>query len=125
MSKFFLDEPEFAIDSADNFILTLKNNYITRNQREEDTLKKNNMIWENWENLSAVERKILQFIADKGQAKPSEIIDFINRSDSTGRRLLKKLSELNLICSYGTSSRDPKRVYSIVNSVKNDRVDRA
>ena len=88
MSKYFLDEPEFGVDSVDNFILTLKNNYIARNQREEENLKKNNnSVSKNWDNLTTIEKLVLQFIADKEGVSTSEIAKHIKRSDSTVRKI--------------------------------------
>jgi len=113
MKKYFLEEPKFEIDNVDNFILTLKNNYLTRQVREEDNLNKNTAISDDWNTLSEMEKKILKFISDKGECGTAEIAKYIERADSTTRKLLKKLSEKDLIIWIGTSEKDPKRVYRI------------
>ena len=113
MEEYFLDEPEFDVTSGDIFVLTLKNNYLSRNEIEEESIKKNKAIGDNWENLSEMERKVLQFIADRGQANVVELSDYIDRSDSTTRRLLKNLENKDLISWYGTNIYDPKKVYKI------------
>ena len=113
MKKYFLEEPEFKVDKVDNFILTLKNNYLTRQVREEDSLKKNEAISNDWDNLSEMEKKILQFIADKGHCRTSEISRYIGRADSTTRKVLTKLKGKQLIDWIGTSEYDPKKVYKI------------
>lgn len=113
MKKYFLEEPEFSVTSGDIFTLTLKNNYLSRNQREEENIKKNKTIRDNWDNLSEMEKKILQFISDKGEANVIEMSNYLDRSDSTVRRLLRNLEELNIICWYGTNNYDPKKVYKI------------
>ena len=113
MKEYFLDDPEFNVTSSDIFVLTLKNNYLSRNAREEDNLKKNPIINDKWDELSEMERKVLQYIADKGEVRASDIIEFIDRSDSTIRRLLKRLLDLDLITWYGTNENDPKKVYQI------------
>lgn len=113
MSKYFLDEPEFEVDSADNFILTLKNNYIARNQRKEENLKKNASVSKNWDELTKIEKLVLQFIADKEGVTTSEIAKHIKRSSSTVRKILVKLREKDLVSWIGTNEFDPKKVYKL------------
>lgn len=113
MEKYFLEAPEFKVDKVDNFILTLKNNYLTRQEREEDKLKENEIIKRDWNNFSEMEKKVLQFIADKGQVSTSEIAKYIGRADSTTRKLLVKLKEKQIITWVGTSEFDPKKTYKI------------
>ena len=113
MKKYFLEEPEFKVTSSDIFILTLKNNYLSRNARQEDDLKKNSAISDNWNNFNETERKILQFLADRDGAKNSEIANFIERSPSTTRKILAELKNKNIIYWNGISQNDPKGKYKI------------
>ena len=76
-------------------------------------MKKNEAISNDWDNLSEMEKKILQFIADKGHCRTSEISRYIGRADSTTRKVLNKLKGKQLIDWIGTSEYDPKKVYKI------------
>ena len=79
-------------------------------------LLKNTKINSVWDNLNAIEQKVLQIIFDKGDVRPIEICELINRDKRTVQRVLKSLVENNLIEWFGTSIKDPKKVYRIKNN---------
>ena len=79
-------------------------------------LLKNTKINSVWDNLNAMEQKVLQIIFDKGDVRPIEICELINRDKRTVQRVLKSLVENNLIEWFGTSIKDPKKVYRIKNN---------
>ena len=84
-----------------------------RSKRKNELLLKNTKINSVWSNLNAMEQKVLQIIFDKGEVKPIEICELINRDKRTIRRILKRLVEQNLIEWFGTTINDPKKVYRI------------
>ena len=63
-----------------------------------------------------MEQKVLQIIFDKGDVRPIEICELISRDKRTVQRVLKSLVENNLIEWFGTSIKDPKKVYRIKNN---------
>lgn len=96
--------------------LILKNNIVMRSKRKNELLLKNTKINSVWNNLNAMEQKVLQIIFDKGDVKPSQICEIINRDKRTVQRVLKSLVDNNLIEWFGTSIKDPKKVYRIKNN---------
>ena len=110
MSEFFLEEKGVSLK------LILKNNIVMRSKRKNELLLKNTKINSVWNNLNAMEQKVLQIIFDKGDVKPSQICEIINRDKRTVQRVLKSLVENNLIEWFGTSIKDPKKVYRIKNN---------
>lgn len=87
-----------------------------RSKRKNELLLKNTKINSVWNNLNAMEQKVLQIIFDKGDVKPFQICEIINRDKRTVQRVLKSLVENNLIEWFGTSIKDPKKVYRIKNN---------
>ncbi len=96
--------------------LILKNNIVMRSKRKNELLLKNTKINSVSNNLNAMEQKVLQIIFDKGDVKPSQICEIINRDKRTVQRVLKSLVDNNLIEWFGTSIKDPKKVYRIKNN---------
>lgn len=113
MQEFFLEEPVYEESKGYSVKLTLKNNIVMRSKRKNETLLKDSKISSKWEELNAMERKMLQYIADKGQANIVELSSYLSRSESTVRRLLKNLENYDLIYWYGSNKYDPKKVYKI------------
>ena len=87
-----------------------------RSKRKNELLLKNTKINSVWNNLNAMEQKVLQIIFDKGDVKPFQICEIINRDKRTVQRVLKSLVENNLIEWFETSIKDPKKVYRIKNN---------
>ncbi len=76
---------------------------------------KDSKINSKWNNLNAMEQKVLQIIFDKGDIKPSEICEIIDRDKRTIQRVLKSLVDKDLVEWFGTTIKDPKKVYRIKN----------
>lgn len=111
MSKFFLDEPEYVYEDGDILKLTLKNNIVMRDKRVHETLQKNEIIKNNWDSLSSVEKDILRFINDRSQATTTELTKYTGRSRNTVLSYLRKLESLEIIEWIGTSNHDPKKKF--------------
>lgn len=54
-------------------------------------------------------------LKDRGDVTPIQIGEIINKDKRTVQRVLKKLSDNNLIEWFGTSIKDPKKIYRIKN----------
>ena len=54
-------------------------------------------------------------VQDKGDVTPIQIGEIINKDKRTVQRVLKKLGDNNLIEWFGTSIKDPKKIYRIKN----------
>ena len=87
-----------------------------RSRRKNELLLKNIKINSIWNNLNAMEQKVLQIIFDKGEVKPLQICEIIDRDKRTVQRVLKSLVDRDLIEWFGTSIKDPKKVYRIKNN---------
>ena len=111
MSKFFLDEPEYMYEDGDILKLTLKNNIVMRDKRVHETLQKNETIKNNWELLTYIEKDILRFINDRGEASTTELTKYTGRSRNTVLSYLRKLEDLEIIEWIGTSNHDPKKKF--------------
>ena len=113
MKEFFLEEPIYKEDKGFSVKLILKNNIIMRNKRKNESLLKDEKIKSKWEELNSMERKVLQIIYDKAEVKPLEICEIIDRDKRTVQRILKKLVDIELIEWFGTSIKDPQKIYRI------------
>ncbi len=87
-----------------------------RSKRKNELLLKDTKINSIWNTLNAMEQKVLQIIFDKGEVKPYQICEIINRDKRTVQRVLKSLVDKKLIDWFGTSIKDPKKVYRIKNN---------
>lgn len=113
MEKFFLDSPVYEITQGDILKLTLKNNYVMRDTRETETLRKNDKINEVWENLTPLQRDVIQYISTKGNVSTSDLVEYTNRSKPTVLKMLKEFEEKDLIEWVGTNEFDPQKKYRL------------
>ena len=116
MSQFFLEDPTYIEEKGISLKLILKNNIVMRSKRKTESLLKDTSINSKWNSLNKMEQKVLQIIFDKGEVTTPVICDFIDRDKRTVQRILKKLVDNNLIEWFGTSIKDPKKVYRIKNT---------
>lgn len=113
MSDLFLEDPIYIEEKGSSLKLVLKNNIVMRSKRKNELLLKDTKINLKWDKLNAMEQKVLQIIFDKGDVMPTTICDIINRDKRTVQRVLKSLVDYELIEWFGTSIKDPKKVYRI------------
>lgn len=113
MEKFFLDSPVYEITQGDILKLTLKNNYVMRDTRETETLRKNDKINVVWDKLTPLQRDVIQYISTKGNVSTSDLIEYTNRSKPTVLKILKEFEEKNLIEWVGTNEFDPQKKYRL------------
>lgn len=111
MSDLFLEDPIYLEEKGISLKLILKNNIVMRSKRKNELLLKDFKINEKWNKLNAMEKKVLQIIFDKGEVMPITICNIIDRDKRTVQRVLKSLVENELIEWFGTSIKDPKKVY--------------
>ena len=115
MSEFFLEDPIYIEEKGISLKLILKNNIVMRSKRKNELLLKDTKINLKWNNLNSMEQKVLQIIFDKGDVMPIQICEIIDRDKRTVQRVLKSLVDNDLIEWFGTSIKDPKKVYRIKN----------
>ena len=113
MEKFFLDSPVYEIIEGDILKLTLKNNYIMRDTRKAETLRKNDRINNIWENLTPLQKDTIQYISTKGNVSTNDLINYTGRSKSTVLRILKEFNNWGLIEWVGTNEYDPQKKYRL------------
>lgn len=113
MEKFFLESPKYEISQGDILKLTLKNNYIMRDTRETETLRKNHKINDIWISLSPLQKDIIQYISNKGMVNTNDLIKYTDRSKPTILKILKDFECMNLIEWVGTNEFDPKKKYRL------------
>ena len=113
MEKFFLESPKYEISQGDILKLTLKNNYIMRDTRETETLRKNHKINDIWISLSPLQKDIIQYISNKGIVNTNDLIKYTDRSKPTILKILKEFEYMNLIEWVGTNEFDPKKKYRL------------
>ena len=82
-----------------------------RDKRVHETLQKNETIKNNWELLTYIEKDILSFINDRGEANTTELTKYTGRSRNTVLSYLRKLEDLEIIEWIGTSNHDPKKKF--------------
>lgn len=105
MKIFFLDEPQYS-EPNNSVKLILKNNIIMRKLRQSDKLE-SSIGEEAWSKLDSIDKKIILYIANRGQANRKELEKEINKSATTINRRVKNLIEKGLIIRIGDKS-DPK-----------------
>lgn len=115
MSDLFLEDPIYIEDKGSSLKLVLKNNIVMRSKRKNELLLKDTKINLKWDKLNSMEQKVLQIIFDKGDVMPATICDIIDRDKRTVQRVLKSLVDYELIEWFGTSIKDPKKIYRIKN----------
>lgn len=113
MEKFFLESPVYEITQGDILKLTLKNNYVMRDTRETETLRKDYRINDVWESLTPLKKDIIQYISTKGTIGTSDLIKYTNRSKNTILKILKEFENMDLIEWVGTNEFDPMKKYRI------------
>lgn len=111
MQKFFLKDPIYSEPDKNSVLLVLDNNIVMRSRRREESMLKNNVIQDKWENLNYLEKKVLTTIFDKGEITSEETAKIISRGKTTAVKLLNKLVDMDLILWTGTSKFDNKGKY--------------
>ena len=86
-----------------------------RDKRVLETLQKSEKIKNNWKNLTYIEKDILRFINDRGEASTTELTKYTGRSRNTVLGYLRNLENLEIIQWIGTSNHDPKKKFIIKN----------
>lgn len=115
MQRFFLKDPIYSEPDRHSVLLVLDNNIVMRSKRKEESMLKDNIIQDKWEDLNFLEKQVLTTIFDKGEISSEETAKIINRGKTTAVKLLNKLVDMNLIIWTGTSKFDNKGKYIIKN----------
>lgn len=110
MADFFLDEPEYS-EPEYAVKLTLKNNIIMRNIRQENRLERI-ITPEIWQQLDELEKSILTYLASKKTVTRAELCTFTSKAPNTISARLNHLIKLNIIKRNG-SKYDPKQTYEM------------
>ena len=110
MADFFLDEPEYS-EPEYSVKLTLKNNIIMRNIRQQSRLKRI-ITPEIWQQLDELEKSILIYLTSKKSVTRIELCTFTNKAPNTISARLNHLMKLNIIKRNG-SKYDPKQTYEM------------
>lgn len=115
MQRFFLKDPIYSEPDKNSVLLVLDNNIVMRSKRKEESMLKDNIIQEKWEELNYLEKQVLTTIFDKGEINSEETAKIINRGKTTAVKMLNKLVDMNLIIWTGTSKADNKGRYIMKN----------
>lgn len=110
MADFFLDEPEYS-EPEYAVKLTLKNNIIMRNIRQENRLERI-ITPEIWQQLDELEKSILTYLASKKTVTRAKLCTFTSKAPNTISARLNHLIKLNIIKRNG-SKYDPKQTYEM------------
>lgn len=110
MADFFLDEPEYS-EPEYAVKLTLKNNIVMRNIRQENRLERI-ITPEIWQQLDELEKSILTYLASKKTVTRAELCTFTSKAPNTISARLNHLIKLNIIKRNG-SKYDPKQTYEM------------
>lgn len=113
MERFYLKAPVYSEPDKNSVLLVLENNVVMRSKRKTKSMLKSDNIGHNWEDLSYVERQVLQAIYDKGEVTSDDVSKIINRGKNTAIKLLNRLQEKKLIEWTGTSKYDNNGRYII------------
>lgn len=84
-----------------------------RDIRKIENLKRNSQINNVWENLTSIQKDVLQYISNKGLVKTSDILSYTGRSKPTIIKILKEFEELDIIEWIGTNVNDPQKKYRL------------
>ena len=112
MQRFFLNEPKYSEPNNSSVLLVLENSITSRHLRVRDRLEAA-FSEDVWNSLSLQERAVLQYLYLKGKVNTKIVSEILKLSPLPSRRVLKKLSEKNLIVWHGISVKDPKQYYTI------------
>lgn len=106
MKKLFLKEPLYSEPERNSVLLVLDNNIVMRSRRKEESMLKNSIIQDKWENLNYLERQVFIAIFDKGELTSDETANIINRGKTSAVKLLNRLIKMDLIEWTGTTKSD-------------------
>ncbi len=111
MGKFFLDDPIY-VETEHSVCLILKNNIVMRKLRQKDRAE--DRIGEDiWEQTDELEKTILTYITNRGEAGREELATYTGNSSRTISRRLTHLEGIGIIRKKGNPS-SPKLKYVIV-----------
>ena len=116
MQSFFLNDPVYSEPNNNSVLLTLENSIITRHLRDTEKLSQI-FSQEIWNTLNYNEKIILHCIYSKGTITSKEASEIINRSQVFARKILKTLTEKELLVWNGSSHNDPAQYYSLNNNL--------
>lgn len=111
MAGFFLEAPIYT-EPEQSVKLTLKNNYIMRSIRRQDSAL-NRIGVEVWSKLDDLERQILVYMSNRNVVTRAELQSISGKSFSPIKNRLNHLIELGVIKRNG-ATKDPKQTYSII-----------
>ena len=111
MKKFFLEDPCY-FNNDNTVTLKLFNNFVMRSLRQKNFTMSFIGI-ENWSKLDDLEKKILTYIVNHGEANRIQLEKYTGKSNRTILNRLKKLTENNFIKPNGNNS-SPNRTYEAI-----------
>jgi ATP-dependent DNA helicase RecG len=111
MEGFFLEAPIYT-EPEQSVKLTLKNNYVMRSIRRQDSAF-NRIGTEIWGQLDELERRILVYMSNRNSVSRAELQNILDKSFTPIKNRLNHLIELGVIKRNGATN-DPKQTYSIL-----------
>ena len=111
MEGFFLEAPIYT-EPEQSVKLTLKNNYVMRSIRRQDSAF-NRIGAEIWGQLDELERRILVYMSNRNSVSRAELQNILDKSFTPIKNRLNHLIELGAIKRNGATN-DPKQTYSIL-----------
>lgn len=112
MEKYFLKSPEYSEPNGNSVLLKLKNNYIMRQTRDIEYIKKL-FKDEIWDLLSEDEKTIIYIAYREGKITIKEVVKVLRRSKWYCRKQLNNLKNLDILFWVGSSPNDPVQYYEL------------
>lgn len=111
MAEFYLNDPQYSQPNPYSLLLTLENNYASRQMRVDDHINELEEKLNNGE-FNENERKILAYSYSNDRITVKTAANLINMSDTTTRKILQGLASKQALVWHGNSKRDPKQYYA-------------
>lgn len=109
MSLYFLDEPVFE-EKNNTVVLTLKNNILTRKNRQTERLTTEKEI--DWDGLTSNQQAALSIVYNKGSIRTKELAVHLGKSPNTAKKILDGLVASEILKKVATSVTDRNQYYT-------------
>ncbi len=111
MQSFFLEPPIFSEPNGNTVKLVLKNNIAARSLRR--MASQGVAFGEQWEELTALDREIVYYVANIEKCTPGQLTNLTKRSRPTILKHVYDLIQKEIIVEHSASPQDPTKYYTI------------
>ncbi len=113
MEMYFLKPPEYSEPNDNSVLLKLENNYVMRQMRSSEYLKKLFFKDGMWDSLSDDEKIIIYTAYREGRITTKRAVKALRRSMVYCRKQLNNLKDLGILIWIGSSLNDPTQYYRL------------